>query len=313
MSIVNCQLTSVVLIISDNIGSAVALGLFDGLHLGHRAVLARAIECSVKYRLVPAVMTFIVNGSAPDSKGKMEQIMSDNLKSQMIREFGIKKLLTPHFDQIRNMSPEDFAGEYIMGRLGAGAIVCGADFRFGRNAAGDADTLRRLCGGVAIDIVEPVLQDGDVISSTRIRRLIAAGNIENANRLLGYDYTFDGLVIRGNGVGRRLGLPTINQRFPSGNLIPKYGVYASQVNISGKIYAGITNIGVKPTVTRDGDPLAETYIIDQNMDLYNTNPRISLQRFIREERRFNSVDELRAAIAKDIVVSRQIISNHYFH
>ena len=176
----------------------------------------------------------------------------------------------------------------------AKAVFCGEDFRFGKNAAGDTRLLRAACqkNGVRFEIVRPVLDDGVPVSSTRIRAALREGDVPLANRLLGSPYMTCGTVVHGRHMGHSLGFPTINQLFSPEDLIPRFGVYATIVEVDGKEYVGATDIGVKPTVGDGYAPAAETFILDFDGDLYGRNIVIRYYAFLRGEKRFDSLEEL---------------------
>ena len=190
----------------------------------------------------------------------------------------------------------------LAGRLNAVKVVCGPDFRFGRGAAGNVDSLRKYGAkyGFEVSTVDPVVVDGNVVSSSRIRELLSEGDVKKANALLGYRYKIKRSVEDGNHIGRTIDFPTINQSFEEGQLIPAYGVYATSVVIDGKQYDAITNIGVKPTVEKDCRPLAETHILGFSGDLYGKTLEVSFSDFLRPERKFDSLDALKNQIKTDI-------------
>lgn len=186
-------------------------------------------------------------------------------------------------------------------RLCAAYVVCGYDFRFGRGGEGNPGILSALCGeyGIVCEIVPPVRLDGEVVSSTEIRRLIRLGEIEKANRFLGYELSYALPVIKGNEIGRTIGFPTINQMIPDYMVRPKNGVYKSWAVVNGKTYRGITNIGVKPTVTDRGEVVTETHIIGFCGDLYGQTVKIALRAYLRGEMKFDSLSALKAQLAYD--------------
>ena len=245
--------------------TAVALGLFDGVHLGHRAV----IECATSQKkngLVPAVLTFSTDHLIPRRKQGMKRILTDRLRFAYLEQLG------------------------------------GYDVRFGKDAAGDIHLLRTLCDrfGIRLLAVPVLLDEGKPVSSTRIRHCLAEGDIPVANRLLGYDYCIDFEVAHGLEIGRKIGIPTINQIYPEQFVIPRFGVYASYAIVEGKRYKSITNVGVKPTIAGERFPLAETYIIGVGAHLYGQNIKVSFKEFVRGERKFAGIDELAAEIRANI-------------
>lgn len=277
--------------------TAVALGFFDGLHLGHRAVIKAVIG---RENLVPTVFTFSNWAHLPKFKTQ-ESIITDDVKLDKLREIGVEYVYAPDFESVKDYSDKDFVEKILAERLNAKLAVCGYDFRFGKNAEGDADRLCELCSKKGIDvIVIPAQKFGEtVISSTRIRELIKNGDISMANRLLGYKMEYKLEVVHGAQRGRQMSFPTINQVIPSGNVLPKFGVYKSETVIDGKAYLSITNIGIKPTFG-ENKPLMETHIIGVNADLYGKILSVRLIDFVRGETKFSGMDELKKQIQTDL-------------
>ena len=281
--------------------TAVALGMFDGVHIGHRAVFERA-ESFDEHGAEAAVFTFD-SESLDDKHGKSYRyVVPNSLKLDMIRQAGIKNICCADFSELRNYEAEEFVKVVLAGRMNAVKVVCGPDFRFGRGAAGNVDSLRKYGAkyGFEVSTVDPVVVDGNVVSSSRIRELLSEGDVKKANALLGYRYKIKRSVEDGNHIGRTIDFPTINQSFEEGQLIPAYGVYATSVVIDGKQYDGITNIGVKPTVEKECKPLAETHILGFSGDLYGKTLEVSFSDFLRPERKFDSLDALKNQIKTDI-------------
>lgn len=279
--------------------TAVAMGLFDGLHPGHRAVIQRALDCAPA--LFPTVFTFFFDPPASATKAGYARILTPTLKASLLAEMGVEGMLNPPFSQIHNLSPEDFFEQILVRQLSAGAVFCGYDFRFGRGAKGDGALLRRLCQerGIRFEQLPATEEDGRPISSTRIREAVRQGEMEKARRLMGRPYAIDGLVVHGRHMGHDVfGFPTINQLYEPGDLLPRFGVYESRVHWAGKVYKGVTNVGVKPTVGGD-QPSAETYILGYDGDLYGQRPLVSFCRFLRGEIRFSSFEALKEQIRRD--------------
>lgn len=272
--------------------TAVALGLFDGVHRGHQAVIRAAADCAPE--LMPAVFTFRFDTRAVITKKQFGTLLRPELKAKKLEENGIRFMLEPPFSTIMKMEPESFIQGILFNFMHAKAVFCGEDFRFGKNAAGDTRLLRAACqkNGVRFEIVRPVLDDGVPVSSTRIRAALREGDVPLANRLLGSPYMTCGTVVHGRHMGHSLGFPTINQLFSPEDLIPRFGVYATIVEVDGKEYVGATDIGVKPTVGDGYAPAAETFILDFDGDLYGRNIVIRYYAFLRGEKRFDSLEEL---------------------
>ena len=287
--------------------TAVALGMFDGVHIGHRAVFERA-ESFDEHGAEAAVFTFD-SESLGDKHGKSYRyVVPNSLKLDMIRQAGIENIFCADFSGLKDYEPEEFAKVVLAGWMNAAKVVCGRDFRFGKGAAGDVPALKEYGKkyGFEVSTVDPVVVDGNVVSSSRIRELLSEGDVKKANALLGYSYKIKRSVEDGNHIGRTIDFPTINQSFDEGQLIPAYGVYATSVVIDGKQYDAITNIGVKPTVEKDCRPLAETHILGFSGDLYGKMLEVSFSDFLRPERKFDSLDALKKQIYMDIENRRNI-------
>ncbi len=291
--------------------TSIALGVFDGVHIGHRAVIGEAVR-GAKNGLLPTVFTFQTGGEKPSHKKGQETILTADLKRKKLEELGVSVVYEIPFDTVKDDSPEYFAEQILFSRLNAKKIVCGFDFRFGKNAAGDTALLKRLCEerGIEVVVVPPMTDGGQPISSTRIRHCLQQGDIVSANRLLGYEYCYDMVVVDGLKNGRKIGIPTINQEFDPGFLIPKFGVYASKVSVGGKDLPGITNIGVKPTIQGVRSPLAETYIIGIDQNLYGQKIPVSLFHYLRAEQKFRDLDDLSATVKKDIDRAKLLMADY---
>lgn len=279
---------------------SLALGTFDGLHRGHMAVIRAGVE-GARLGLEPGAFTF---ARAPQGGG---QVATPRDKRKLLEQAGISRLYCVGFENLRDMEARRFVEDVLFGRCGARRLCCGEDYRFGRGAAGDVGLLQKLCGqaGVPLQVVPPVLEGGEKISSTLIRAAIERGDIPTANRLLGRPFGFSLEVIHGNHIGTGLGTPTINQAIPEGFVQARFGVYAAWCRVSGAFFYGVTNIGVKPTVGSDR-VLAETWMPEFSGDLYGKRVRVFLLDFIRPEKKFASLDELRAEIQANARQARDI-------
>lgn len=286
--------------------TAVAMGFFDGLHIGHRTVINRAV--SFKERgLASTVLTFdSLSSLSKLSDG--DRILFDDLKYKMLEDIGIENIYRPSFNKLRDMTAEEFVKNILCDKLNAEVVICGFDFRFGRGASGDTDTLKELCANYDIEVIviPAIYVDGMIVSSTKIREFIKNGEIERANALLGYDFNFKLEVVHGRKFGRIINAPTINQILPDMMILPKFGVYSSMTIINGTEYLSITNIGMNPSVGKNKLPQAETHIIDYDGDLYGEFINVALTGFIRGELKFNSLDELAERIQKDIASVKKI-------
>ena len=278
--------------------TAVALGNFDGMHVGHMAVL-EAAKSFESEGLIPVAVLFdehslkAITGKAP---AMLMTVMERNL---IIKENGFR-IETLVFNEIRDLSPSDFVEKILVGRLGAAAVCCGYNYRFGKDASGTAQTMCEICGklGLQCKVSGEVDVDCCAVSSTRIRGFIENGEIEKANKMLGRPFGFSARVIDGDKRGRVLGFPTINQIIPEELAMPKFGVYQSVVTVDGEKFKGVTNVGRRPTVGTE-KILSETHILDFDRDIYGENVDVRLIKFIRPEKKFSSFDELARQIKSD--------------
>lgn len=278
-------------------GSAVALGFFDGVHLGHRTVLQSAVDYAAAHGLTPAAFTFLL---PPGNALKGGRIFSVEEKRRRIAALGIEQYQEAPFADFCALSPEDFVRKVLVECFSARAVFCGDNFTFGARAAGDVEMLRKLCEpqGIQVCVVEMEQYKGENVSSTRIRAALEAGEMEEVNAMLGEPYAVDWPVTHGKGVGTsRLGTPTINQNYPQGALQPRCGVYITRIQIDGCWYPAATGLGRRPTVDQEDAPVTcETYVPGFSGDVYGTRPRLEFHRYLCPVRKFNSLEELRALI-----------------
>ncbi len=272
---------------------AVILGTFDGLHKGHRAVIksARGYEISAVTFVVPpkAVMT-----------GKNELLMTYTDRRKGLLTLGVNEVVPLEFEKIRDMSAPDFL-DMINSRFSPALIACGFNYRFGKGAEGDIEMLKRYCDGHGIElrVCEPQSENGETVSSSLLRELIKNGEMERASNAMAFGFSFTALVIDGDHRGRTIGFPTINQKYPDALVKPKFGVYRVEVDIDGEIFSGIANIGHRPTY-ETFDVCSETFIKNFSGNLYDRYITVKPVEFLRAERRFASLDELKTAIENDV-------------
>ena len=283
----------------------ISLGKFDGLHAGHR-YLMEEMEKGQREGLKSVVFTFDI---PPKSVYENEyKVLSTNEeKMHIFSAQGVDYLIEcPFTQEFRQMSPREFL-EMLTDKINVRKIVAGTDFCFGYKRSGTYEHLKKYASefGYEAIIVNKKQFRGEDISSTRIRKCIAAGNMEEANELLGYTYFMSGEVLHGNEIGRTIGFPTANLIPPEEKLLPPNGVYAVEVKIEDQIYTGISNIGCKPTISGDNPIGVETFVFDFSGDLYGKNIHVYFYQFIRREQKFDSLDSLKRQMEKDIVVSRQ--------
>ncbi len=285
----------------------VTLGKFDGIHKGHRKLIKAAKELAAEHNLPVVVFTFKVAEGEYFPYMDGEKITTFEERVHIFESLGVDILVEYPFDtNVAATEPIAFIEQVIKNKINASYVVVGQDWSFGKDGAGNTDLLKasqKLFDFNAV-VVEKELHDGREIGSSWIRDEIKAGRMETANILLDYPYSVRGTVVHGNNLGHTIGIPTANIIPDADKLLPPYGVYASKVFFDDKEYYGITNIGVKPTVTDENIAGAETYIIDYSGDLYGREITVELIHFQRPEMRFQSVDMLQTQLMRDIEFAR---------
>lgn len=290
----------------------VALGCFDGIHLGHRAVIQSAKEQALHLGLPLTVWTFEEPPKNYFFPGSVPLITDKRAKQEQMRRLGVDVLVCVPFEQnVCQMKAEDFFDTILVKRLKATHIVCGFDYSFGVGGKGTVELLTKLChnASIGITVLPAVTVDRQAVSSSAIRQAMEAGDAEKVTALLGRPYSLRTVVVDGQKLARKLGFPTINQVFSPGALIPRYGVYATRVTMQGskRRYYGITNVGIRPTV--GGKTLyAETHIFDFHGDLYGKWVKVEFLSFIRGETSFQSLKDLQAQVYTDIAKASKIIA-----
>ncbi len=282
----------------------IALGFFDGVHTGHGKLLEKTVETAKASDLVASVMTYSNHPSEILAPSPVGLINTTEERCALIRGlYGIEDIIVKEFTaEYAALSCERFFEDVILGELNAGYVVAGFDFRFGKGGSGDAEKLRSLCTehGIGCEIIGAVMHGGEAVSSSRIRECLKLGNVDEASELLGHYHCRISTVEHGRKVGTKMGFPTVNQPMSENICIPKYGVYATRVTVGEESFPGVTNVGIAPTVTDAGIPRAETNILGFDGDLYGKRIKVEFLGFIREERKFGSMEELVRQIAADI-------------
>ena len=288
-------------------GAVVAVGTFDGVHLGHRALIDGTITAARDRALVPAVVTWDRHPAEtvrPDDVPPL--ITSLDRKLELLEETGIDLVVVLTFDHDFSLwPPERFVEDVLVGGLSAQLVRVGHDWRFGHKAAGDADVLAKLGAqhGFEVDAVGLESADDEPVSSTRTRRAVATGEVELATRLLGRPFDVDGLVVRGDGRGATLGYPTANLDIDPSLVRPAQGVYAGRVRVKGKYYRAAVNVGKNPTF--GGEVVrVEAYILDFEQDIYGETIRLEFWHRLRDELKFDSIDALIEQIDSDVQDTR---------
>ncbi|MDD4700221.1 MAG: bifunctional riboflavin kinase/FAD synthetase [Oscillospiraceae bacterium] len=284
--------------------NSIALGTFDGVHLGHAKVLQTALSFN-SYN--PMVATFAEPPKRSMGLTDVPLLMTAEKKRAVLFDMGFKTQVYLEFQKVRDMEPSGFI-DMLIKDYNAAVIVCGFNYRFGKNGSGDIDFLKNYCErlGVKCLACPPVLIDGEVISSTTIRSLIENGEVAKAARYLGRPISFEAVVVTGDKRGRTIQYPTINQFLPDNMVMPKLGVYASYSYVDGKAFKSVTNIGVRPTFLLD-KAMSETNIMGLKDNLYGKNIKIELIEFLREEKKFNSLNELKKQINRDSKIAKELL------
>lgn len=285
-----------------------ALGFFDGIHVGHAALINKIKQRAEETSAEPAVLTFDVHPDNLVFKKTVPLINSaEDRENILSRCFGIDDVVVIHFNQrVMHMDWQDFIDELI-DEMNLRWIVVGHDFCFGYKGLGTAEKLKAYCAerGVGCDIIPAVCRDGVVVSSTLIRQLIETGEMEKANEYLGHPHTLTDVIRTGYHLGTKMGTPTINMSFPQGVIIPRHGVYAAKAYIDGQEYMSVTNVGIRPTVSDSGNVNVESFLLDFCGNLYGHRARIDFYKFLRPERKFDDVNELAAQIKSDAQTTRE--------
>jgi riboflavin kinase/FMN adenylyltransferase len=287
-----------------------ALGVFDGVHTGHQAVIARVVRTAAREGGLAGMLTFDphpIRVIAPE-KAPSQLLETLDHKARVVSKLGIQLFIPLHFDAtLACMEAADFIDRLMAAPVRT--IAVGEDWRFGRNRAGDVSLLLREAEqrGFRLEAVPPVMWDGDRISSTRIRQAIHDGNLDEAERMLGRRYSVSGTIIPGDQLGRQLGFPTAN--LPTGDLqLPPGGVWAVRVrNDAGDEWQGVANLGTRPTVG-GANRLLEVHLLEFSGELYGENLDVRFESFLRPEKRFPSLEELRAQITRDSQAAREILA-----
>ena len=279
--------------------TAISLGKFDGLHMGHQLLVNRILK-KKEEGLKALIFTF--------DFGERPTLLLPEERRALLKKWGVDYLIEcPFVESLAHMEAEDFVREILVKRLHVKYLAVGTDFHFGHNRKGSYQLLEAMqeeCG-FEVEVVEKACYDGEEISSTRIRRELEQGHMELVNQLLGYNFSVTGEVLHGRQIGRTLGLPTTNLLPGPGKLLPPNGVYATRTRIADEIFEGITNIGHKPTVGAEPRRGVETFLFDLDRNLYGDVITVNFYGFERPERKFESLEALKARIEQDVIWGRE--------
>ncbi len=292
--------------------AVVTTGTFDGVHVGHQKIISRLVEKAKEIDGESVLLTFWPHPKLVISNANVSRILTTiEEKIELVEKLGVDHMvILPFTREFSELSREQYIEEILIQNLGTKAIVIGYDHRFGKNREGGIDYLLEHSTRFKIKIEEINRQEVDniTISSTKIRRAIAEGNVKIAKELLGRNYHFSGTVVKGRQLGRTIGFPTANVKIENEfKLIPKTGVYVVKAFVRGQYYGGVMNIGSRPTVEGKG-VTQEVNIFDFSEDIYGENVLVELIDFIRDEKKFSGIDELKAQIALDAKQAREVLN-----
>lgn len=290
----------------DRFETAIALGNFDGVHIGHQKLIKEMVENAKAFGLKSSVLLFnnhtktVLEGKGPKLITSLKQ------KYDLIESLGVEIIYTMTFNEnIMKLSPEEFVNGILIEKLNCKAVAVGTDYRFGHKASGNADLLKEL--GIKfnffVNIVSPMYVDDEIVSSTKIRGLISEGDIDMAKILLGRDYSIKGRVIHGKKMGSKLGFPTANIELSENYIIPKNGVYNTRTIINNKEYLSATSVGYNPTFSEDRLKI-ESHIIDFNENIYDKSIELVFIKYLRDEFKFDTIELLKEQMGKDIMKVR---------
>ncbi len=281
--------------------TAVALGGFDAIHIGHQAIIQKIVNTAAQEDLTPVVYFFANQPREVLTGEKIRHVNSLEKRLEILERLGVEiaiaQTVTPEF---LRTSPEEFVKDYLKEILDAAFVAAGFNYRFGQHGKGDVSLLRQLGEPFGIQICEVpcIMKDGETVSSSRIRQLILEGKMQEAETCLGRSFELSGRVVAGNRFGRELGIPTANLEFPEDLLLPGFGVYLTETNVDGVWHPAMTNVGAKPTVEKNHSGI-ESHLLNYNGDLYGKEISVRFHKKIREIIRFQNIEELRAQLEAD--------------
>lgn len=292
-------------------GACVTIGNFDGVHLGHQELFAEVVSRAARAGVCSAVVTFDPHPLQVLRPGGIKLISTVEQKIEQIGKAGIDHLVIIPFDRaFAATSAEAFVQELLLGTIGMSELVVGYDYAFGKGRSGDIAFLKRQGRehGFPVQVVEALYRDGMLVSSTKIRELVCGGRMQDASTLLGRPYQIRGVVQVGKKRGgTEIGFPTANLQVNPDDLVPRIGVYVTQVICDGRCYGGVLNIGYNPTFS-ENKLVAETHIFDFDRDIYGKPIRVNLLKFIRDEKKYSGIEELAAQIGRDVVEAKKILA-----
>ena len=293
----------------------IALGFFDGVHLGHAALLNAATCIAKQLDAIPAVVTFYVHPQTLTAGRPVQLLNSKADRADLMRRlFGIEDVIFIHFDRHMMQMPwETFLTDFLIQECHAVSLVAGHDFRFGYKGQGNPQRLKEKCAelGIGCTIIPKVELDKTIVSSSYIRTLVAQGDMERATTFLGHPHVMSGRVIHGKKIGKSLGFPTINLEVTDPLLFPTFGVYVTRTFFTdGSSCPSVTNIGIRPTVDQEDRISVESFLLDFEGDLYDENVRLEFYHFLRPEQKFSSLEALTVEISHNVQQTREYFAAH---
>lgn len=292
----------------------ITIGNFDGVHIGHKKILEEVREKALMTGGVSVLITFDPHPLTILKPEKIKGLITPlPIKKRILEEMGLDYLIILKFeDKFRDLEPEEFVRTLLVNKLGVYMLVLGKDFRFGKDAKGDTALLEKLSKkyGFRFFAIDPVIVDGEKVGSNRIRNMIIEGNLQKVKDFLGRPFTITGRVIYGAGIGKKIGLPTANLALFENQLLPKNGVYITEIELKGNYFPSVTNVGFKPTFKQNRISV-ETHIIDFDKDIYGTELDIRFYERIRDEMMFASIEDLKRAINEDIKKARAFFESFF--
>ncbi len=288
---------------TDN-GRVIALGFFDGVHIGHKALLDKVNKRAGQYDLIPSVINFDIHPDSLVFNSEIDLIYDCDKRMEIIsKEFGIKDIIMIRFDRALMETSWDIFLKDLIKKNDIRRIVIGYDFKLGYKGLGTPDRIESFCkeNEIGFDKIPAVEKDGEIVSSSLIRNYIKAGEMEKAETMLGRPFSISGRINHGRNIGSKIGYPTINLKMPDGIAVPSFGVYATKTLVKNKNFQSITNIGIRPTFYTESDICVESNIFEFSGDLYGENCDVFFYKKIRDEQKYSSTEKLSAQISDDII------------
>ena len=293
--------------------SVITLGTFDGLHLGHQQIVNEVIQKSKQISGRNFLLTFEPHPrKVIPGRNDVKLLSTLEEKVEILEELGLENLFVINFTtEFSKQSPEEFVQKYLINGIGLNEIIIGHDHHFGKERDGNFELLEKMGKqyNFSVTMIPEFSVDGETISSTKIRNSLLEGDVVNAGKMLGRNYAFRGNIVRGDGRGRKLGFPTANISVNDDDkLIPAKGIYSAECIVENEKHFGLLSLGSRPTFHKDGEIIPEFYIFDFDRDIYDQVMQVNLVEKIRDEEKFNSVDELITRMKKDEEIGRKILS-----